>query len=370
MLGTLIIGLTGSIGAAKAQKKGGGATVTDPIPVPVQITCYETSAPLEEELEIKGNVVDEDRQAIAGAPVIIKSTKRGLVTDMYGNFIIKALPSDTLLFNLIGYKEKEIAASSFLNKDNKVILEINNDIELSCYIVVTVDEAPPKKEILPVSSSTKLLDATGKYKPELKGKVVDEIGLPIAAVSVIIKGKKNGTVTDDQGHFTLKTKPGDTLVFSYTGLITEEVPVSELRDGQPMIMRANRLDDVTVVGSGLSPLYGITCYAVQVVDERYHKLDVEKTNITTRIDANIVNSETPVSGIVKDPDGTPLLGVTVTIKGRAVESTLTDEHGNFKINARKGEIIVFRYVGYKTVEKRADKITGKANVIKLKEDVK
>lgn len=53
---------------------------------------------------------------------------------------------------------------------------------------------------------------------------------PVIGASVMIKGTKQGTVTDVDGNFTLQAPKGATLVVSYIGLKTQEVKAqSKLR---------------------------------------------------------------------------------------------------------------------------------------------
>ncbi|MDD4591661.1 MAG: TonB-dependent receptor [Parabacteroides sp.] len=62
----------------------------------------------------------------------------------------------------------------------------------------------------------------------IKGTVSDNIG-PLVGVTVTVQGKLGGTVTDLNGHFTIKASKGDKLIFSYVGyetgtyLVTEEI---------------------------------------------------------------------------------------------------------------------------------------------------
>ena len=59
------------------------------------------------------------------------------------------------------------------------------------------------------------------------GKVVDENGEPVIGASILVKGTTIGTVTDIDGNFTLTVPAeGKTLVISYVGMKTQEVPVS------------------------------------------------------------------------------------------------------------------------------------------------
>ena len=57
-----------------------------------------------------------------------------------------------------------------------------------------------------------------------------------------------------------------------------------------------------------------------------------------------------INGIVSDENGVPLPGVTVVVQNTS-RGTATDFDGKFTIdNVKKGEIIVFSFIGYKTLE--------------------
>ena len=61
----------------------------------------------------------------------------------------------------------------------------------------------------------------------VKGKVIGEAtNEPLIGVNIIEKGTTNGTLTDDNGNFSIKIEQGKTLVFSYIGYDTHEVSVS------------------------------------------------------------------------------------------------------------------------------------------------
>ncbi|RZK28841.1 MAG: carboxypeptidase-like regulatory domain-containing protein, partial [Hymenobacter sp.] len=52
------------------------------------------------------------RQPIAGATVVVQRTRRGVAANVEGDFLITALPSDTLLFRALGFKPKRFALSN------------------------------------------------------------------------------------------------------------------------------------------------------------------------------------------------------------------------------------------------------------------
>jgi TonB-dependent starch-binding outer membrane protein SusC len=57
----------------------------------------------------------------------------------------------------------------------------------------------------------------------------------------------------------------------------------------------------------------------------------------------------PVSGIIRGPDGQPLAGVNIIVKG-SKRGTTTNRNGNFSIDAKSQEILIISSVGYNTQE--------------------
>lgn len=65
-----------------------------------------------------------------------------------------------------------------------------------------------------------------------------------------------------------------------------------------------------------------------------------------------------LTGVVtSQEDGEPLIGATVRVKGDAARATVTDIDGNYNISVDKGDVLVFSYVGYTTIDR---KVTGGA----------
>ena len=60
---------------------------------------------------------------------------------------------------------------------------------------------------------------------KITGTVSDAMG-PVIGASVVIKGTSTGVATDFDGNFTLNASQGQTLVISYIGYVTKEVPVT------------------------------------------------------------------------------------------------------------------------------------------------
>jgi TonB-linked SusC/RagA family outer membrane protein len=87
----------------------------------------------------------------------------------------------------------------------------------------------------------------------VSGKVTaSEDGSPIPGVNVVVKGTTNGTTTDANGTYRLAVpSSGGTLVFSFIGMKTEELPIGE-RTVVDIGLAADvtQLSEVVVVGYG------------------------------------------------------------------------------------------------------------------------
>jgi TonB-linked SusC/RagA family outer membrane protein len=86
---------------------------------------------------------------------------------------------------------------------------------------------------------------------DVKGKITDEKGQPLAGVSVSVKGSTKGTTTDANGNFSIAVPDDAILVFSYVGFVNTEEKVG----GRTTIIIALKpqersMDEIVVVGYG------------------------------------------------------------------------------------------------------------------------
>jgi TonB-linked SusC/RagA family outer membrane protein len=84
---------------------------------------------------------------------------------------------------------------------------------------------------------------------QVRGTVVDETGEPVIGATIQIKGTSQGTVSDIDGNFTLSAPAGGTLIVSYVGMQTQEIPVSA-NVNAILIADSELLEDVVVIGYG------------------------------------------------------------------------------------------------------------------------
>ncbi len=86
---------------------------------------------------------------------------------------------------------------------------------------------------------------------QIKGAVVDNAGVPLAGVNVLIEGTTTGTQTDFDGNYTIEANTGDVLIFSYIGMKTHSMTVGQSNSiDVTMEEDAASLDEVVVIGYG------------------------------------------------------------------------------------------------------------------------
>ena len=112
----------------------------------------------------------------------------------------------------------------------------------------------------------------------VKGQVTDKNGEGVIGATVKVKNAQAGTVTDFDGNFTLNVQSAGTLVVSYIGYLTKEVPFTV---GQTLNISmeedATALEEVVVVGYGVQKKSDVTGSVTSINKERLSKLPV--TNV-------------------------------------------------------------------------------------------
>jgi len=142
----------------------------------------------------------------------------------------------------------------------------------------------------------------------VKGTVVDSNNEPLIGVTVQVEGTTVGGVTDIDGNYSIKADEGQTIVFSYLGMVTQRVKVS----GQGAVNVTLRedshsLDDVVVIGYGTMKKKLVTGATTQIKGD-----DIQKLNTTNPLAA--MQGQTPGVNIVST-SGQPGAAMSVTIRG-------------------------------------------------------
>lgn len=108
------------------------------------------------------------------------------------------------------------------------------------------------KQFITITKGVKhVSQGTGDFF-DIKGKVVDENGVELPGVSVVLQGTKEGTSTGVNGEFTIRARKGDILKFSFIGYHNEFAEIKNPQRLMKVDLRpdSKSLDEVQVVAFG------------------------------------------------------------------------------------------------------------------------
>src|SRR5665647_534377 len=83
--------------------------------------------PVQGQTDLKGKVVDDQNLPLPGVSVLVKNTFKGTMTDVDGTYSLNVLPTDTIIFSMIG-----MINQSILVGDRTVI-----DVQLNTCLLYT-----------------------------------------------------------------------------------------------------------------------------------------------------------------------------------------------------------------------------------------
>ncbi|MDR2816220.1 MAG: SusC/RagA family TonB-linked outer membrane protein [Proteiniphilum sp.] len=142
---------------------------------------------------------------------------------------------------------------------------------------------------------------------QVRGTVTDEAGDPVIGATIQVKGTSQGTVSDIDGHFNLSASVGGTLVISYVGYRTVEIPVSAnvsavLKEDTEM------LEEIVVTAMGIRRDRKALGYAVQDLKSE----QLSKSGTTSL--ANAIQGK--LTGVdVRQSSGAPGASAQIVIRG-------------------------------------------------------
>ncbi|HEX9827426.1 MAG TPA: SusC/RagA family TonB-linked outer membrane protein [Flavobacteriaceae bacterium] len=143
--------------------------------------------------------------------------------------------------------------------------------------------------VLTENNTILIKEAKTQQQIQVSGKVTDENGMPIAGVTVLIKGTSRGTATDFDGSYSITVpNPENVLVFSALGFATQEITV-----GNQSVINVTLKEQVSELG--------------EVVLRGYYS--------TTKREATGSVSQVKASDIEKQPVANPLSALQGNIAG-------------------------------------------------------
>jgi TonB-dependent SusC/RagA subfamily outer membrane receptor len=132
--------------------------------------------------------------------------------------------------------------------------------------------------------------ATTPVLIDLRGKVIDETGKPLAGASVRVKGSTSSAQTNEGGEFSLLDLPADaTIVVTYVGYIAQEIKVQGQNAANLVVAmkpETNNLTDINIVSNG------------------YQTISKERSaGSFAKVDMNVVSNRTTSMNILQSLDG-------------------------------------------------------------------
>ncbi|RNL68629.1 SusC/RagA family TonB-linked outer membrane protein [Sinomicrobium pectinilyticum] len=160
---------------------------------------------------------------------------------------------------------------------------------------------------LPVSLiASPPLQSTAQH--QITGTVTDQEGLPLAGVNIIIKDREAGTMSDENGKYTMAVQDTDILIFSFVGFKMQEVAV------------AGKTDVHVTMQEDIMALEGVEVNAgYYTVKER------ERTGSISRINAEDIG---------KQPVSNPLAAMQGRMPGVYIQQNTGVPGGDFNIQIR------------------------------------
>jgi iron complex outermembrane receptor protein len=143
----------------------------------------------------------------------------------------------------------------------------------------------------------------------LTGKVTDSSsGEPLPGVSIVVKGTTNGTITNMDGIYSLGTKKGDIVQFSFVGYTLQETVVGDQKVLDVKLVEEHaELQEVVVIGYGQVKKSDATGSVVAVSSK-----DFNKGAITSPQELLVGKS---AGVVITTAGGAPGSGATIRIRG-------------------------------------------------------
>lgn len=122
---------------------------------------------------------------------------------------------------------------------------------------------------------------------QIDGRVIDGENQPLIGATILEKGTFNGTVTDNNGKFSLNIPDsGAVLVISYVGYITEEVEAKGSGNIEVILVAdITNIDDIVVIGYGAQKKRDLTGAISTIDNERLN--DIPATNLTGALQGSV-----------------------------------------------------------------------------------
>jgi len=121
---------------------------------------------------------------------------------------------------------------------------------------------------------------------QIKGRILDDEGKPMAGVSILVKGTSTSSSSQSNGTYTIAVPANAVLIFSYVGFNPREVPVRNQREiNVSLVSSSSDLEQVVVVGYGTQRKEAVTGSVASISGDRVR--EVPAPNIAQAIQGRV-----------------------------------------------------------------------------------
>lgn len=200
-----------------------------------------------EPVDVKGVVVDEAGQPLAGVSIQVKGLKSGTVTDSEGRFSLENVSSgSTLIFTMVGYEPRELPASAKLGR---IVLKAKIDELADISVTVNTGYQTISKERAAGSFSVVTdKDMAGRLQPNLLDRLDGLVsGMALVRNSASPQNTRNTLGVEIRGRSTINATATPLVV-------VDGMPY----EGSLDALNPNDIESVTVLkDASAASIYGV-----------------------------------------------------------------------------------------------------------------
>lgn len=124
-------------------------------------------------------------------------------------------------------------------------------------------------------------EAVALQQKTIKGTIIDEAGIPVIGVNILVAGTTRGTQTDFDGNYSIQANEGEFLEFSYVGMEAQRIKVGEQSTINLTLKEdAAGLDEVVVVAFGEQKKESVVASITTI---KPSELKIPSSNLTTAL---------------------------------------------------------------------------------------
>ena len=170
----------------------------------------------------------------------------------------------------------------------------------------------------------------------VKGRIVDSNGEPVISASALVKGTKNGVITDIDGKFSITVRKGDTIEFASLGYTTQEYRA--VRNAEIEIKLE---DDSVLLEEAVAVGYGTTSRKNLTTSVATIKTDKITKSATSNMSQMLMGKAAGLRANISSPQPGGNVDVSIRGGGNAILSTSPGFHAETSIRLELGLFFIW-----------------------------